>query len=312
MLICRIGRRFTSGNSGGKLLWCTLFFVCFEQLRAALAPGRCPSAARDPAPLAAAARAAGVAAKAWLACARRRGREAFAATRGADVLAREGEAAIDARAAAASASETQPDGAATRARLEPGTRLAARAGVVVAEASAAAATVFAALVASGARPAGAAAAQARFCAFLAEPEEGTEGTEGAEGFAARVPNESAFVSRRTRAARDPSSVSWPSRVFALRALAATLVPDTWGSLETSACASADALVPALAAWAASAVSDATSGGVGPLAAALFAHPRLPRLNEGAAAGDADAAEAVARLQRAVSYTHLTLPTILLV
>ena len=66
--------------------------------------------------MAAAARAVGVAAEAWLACARRRGREAFAATRGADVLAREGEAAIDALAAAASVLE---NGAATRALLAP-------------------------------------------------------------------------------------------------------------------------------------------------------------------------------------------------
>ena len=138
--------------------------ACLRQMRAALAPGRCPAAdPADPAPLAAAARAVGVAAEAWLACARRRGREAFAATRGADVLAREGEAVIDALAAAASASETS-----TTVCLEPGTRLAARVGVVVAEASAAAATVFAALVASGAQPAGAAAAQTRFCAFISE------------------------------------------------------------------------------------------------------------------------------------------------
>ena len=263
--------------------------ACLRQMRAALAPGRCPAAARDPAPLAAAARAVGVAAEAWLACARRRGREAFAATRGADVLAREGEAVIDAlaaAAAAASASETS-----TTVCLEPGTRLAARVGVVVAEASAAAATVFAALVASGAQPAGAAAAQTRFCAFISEEPDAEKclfSPRAEDDSSSAAPGKSEKVSRE--------KVSWPSRVFALRALAALLVPHTWVSLETSACVGAEALAPALAAWAASACADGAAGGVGPLAAALFAHPRLSRLNEGAAAGDADAAEAVARLQ----------------
>jgi hypothetical protein len=254
--------------------------ACLRQMRAALAPGRLPSAARDPAPLAAAARAVRVAAEAWLACARRRGKEAFKSDKGADLLAKEGEAAIDAlfAAAAEAGAETRVgDAGETSESREssqttelpvPGTDLARRAGIVVAEAAAAAATTYAALVASGARPEGAAETQTRFCAFLCLP----------------------------RSARDTRD-SWPSRVFALRALAALLVPNTWLSLETSACSSAESLVPALAAWAASAASDAAAGGVGPLAAALFKHPRLPRLNEGAAAGDADAAEAVARLQR---------------
>ena len=253
--------------------------ACLRQMRAALAPGRLPSAAVDPAPLAAAARAVRVAAEAWLACARRRGKEAFKSDKGADLLAKEGEAAIDAlfAAAAEAGAETRVgDAGETSESREssqttelpvPGTDLARRAGIVVAEAAAAAATTYAALVASGARPEGAAETQTRFCAFL-------------------------FLPRSARDTRD----SWPSRVFALRALAALLVPNTWLSLETSACSSAESLVPALAAWAATA-SDAAAGGVGPLAAALFKHPRLPRLNEGAAAGDADAAEAVARLQR---------------
>jgi hypothetical protein len=221
-----------------------------------------------------------VAAEAWLACARRRGKEAFKSDKGADLLAKEGEAAIDAlfAAAAEAGAETRVgDAGETSESREssqttelpvPGTDLARRAGIVVAEAAAAAATTYAALVASGARPEGAAETQTRFCAFLCLP----------------------------RSARDTRD-SWPSRVFALRALAALLVPNTWLSLETSACSSAESLVPALAAWAASAASDAAAGGVGPLAAALFKHPRLSRLNEGAAAGDADAAEAVARLQR---------------
>ena len=53
---------------------------------------------------AAAARAVRVAAEAWLACARRRGKEAFKSDKGADLLAKEGEAAIDALFAAAAVS----------------------------------------------------------------------------------------------------------------------------------------------------------------------------------------------------------------
>ena len=215
----------------------------------------------------------------------------FAATRGADVLAREGEAVIDALAAAAAASASETS---TTVCLEPGTRLAARVGVVVAEASAAAATVFAALVASGAQPAGAAAAQTRFCAFISEEPDAEKCLFSP---CAEDDSSSAAPGKSEKVSREKKKVSWPSRVFALRALAALLVPHTWVSLETSACVGAEALAPALAAWAVSACADGAAGGVGPLAAALFAHPRLSRLNEGAAAGDADAAEAVARLQR---------------
>ena len=238
--------------------------ACLRQMRAALAPGRLPSAARDPAPLAAACRAVRVAAEAWLACARRRGKETFKSDKGADVLAKEGEAAIDALFAAAAeagaretrvgddsreTSESRGSSPSTFIELPvPGTDLARRAGIVVAEAAAAAATTYAALVASGARPEGAAEAQTRFCAFLA-------------------PKPSAREPRAAKIFSTPSSSqtrnSWPSRVFALRALAALLVPDTWVSLETSACSSAESLVPALAAWAASAASDAAAGGVGP-------------------------------------------------
>ena len=79
--------------------------ACLRQMRAALAPGRCPAA--DPAdPRAAPARAVRAPRRRRPGARGAVGEEAFAATRGADVLAREGEAVIDALAAAASASET--------------------------------------------------------------------------------------------------------------------------------------------------------------------------------------------------------------
>jgi hypothetical protein len=44
-------------------------------------------------------------------------------------------------------------------------------------------------------------------------------------------------------------------------------------------ADAEDLTPALTLWALSAAADTAAGGPGPLAAALFAHPALPVLNE---------------------------------
>ena len=90
---------------------------------------------------------------------------------------------------------------------------------------------------------------------------------------------------------DPTADDWPARLFAQRALADVFFHR--GASDVGRERASD-LAPAMALWATSAGADAVSGGVGPLAAALFSRPSLRVLGEGAAAGAG--AESVARLQ----------------
>jgi hypothetical protein len=192
--------------------------------------------------------------------------------RGVEKLAKDGESALIALAHEATRMSTLE--AAVEAGV--GTSRGRAMGAVAAEAAAAAAAVWAALVASGARPAGAAAFQSFF-----------------------IPPALESSSLSSPAA----SAAWPTRVFAQRALAALIAPGSPLAVAVSRyqgypfVADGD-LTPSLTLWALSAASDVATGGVGPLAAALFAHPALPALNEGAAAGPA--AAAVTRLQVAAT------------
>lgn len=237
---------------------------CLRQLRGALSITRCPLPSDDPTPLTMVCRAVGIASSSWLVRARTVGPEIFSKIKGWELLTKEGEATIDTLYALAKNSSISGDDESSI--LTPGTDDARRIGIVIAEAAAAAATTYAALVASGAQAVGAAATQTRFCKFL-----------------------EAYVSAE-------SMESWPSRVFTQRTLAALLVPGTYLSEQTCYADNPEVFVPALSLWAASAATDVVAGGIGPLAAALFANQALSRLNEGAASGTSTAAEAIERLQ----------------
>ena len=237
---------------------------------------RSPSpASHDPAPRASVCRAVALAADAWRTAALANPAR-FAATKGAEKLARDGEAALAALAneAARCVGERTASRNGTRretcrrtnrvaerdaTRRAPGTSAGRAIGAVVAEAARAAATVWSALVASRARPADVDAAQAHFA--------------------------------RPELVDDPTADDWPARLFAQRALADVFFHR--GASDVGRERASD-LAPAMALWATSAGADAVSGGVGPLAAALFSRPSLRVLGEGAAAGAG--AESVARLQ----------------
>ena len=249
--------------------------ACLRQLRGALLPGRTPNFTKDPAPLLCVCRALGNAASAWLVTARSLGKEAFAKLKGFHGLVKEGELTMDALFEAACGDRNLETAAATASTsvtsgngVQPGSNDALATGAVCAEAAHAAASMYAALVASGAHQVGAEATQNRFEKYMDDVTWG-----------------SAYQS------------AWPKRVFTQRALAALLVPNTFVSQETHCAATAESLVPVLAYFARSTATDVVVGGVGPLAAALFVNPLLPLLNEGVAVGTAGAADAVARLQR---------------
>ena len=147
-------------------------------------------------------------------------------------------------------------------------------GAVVAEASASAAAMHAALVSCGACQKGAAAAQARF-------------------------NKPLYAS--TEKESNEESVShdgWTSRLFAQRALASLLGR---GLPLSDICATQGAgerLCDALALWTLGAGCDVWGGGCGVLSAALFSHPASLELSEGAPSGPG--AAKVQRLQRTIS------------
>jgi hypothetical protein len=147
-------------------------------------------------------------------------------------------------------------------------------GAVVAEASASAAAMHAALVSCGACQKGAAAAQVRF-------------------------NKPLYAS--TEKESNEESVShdgWTSRLFAQRALASLLGR---GLPLSDICATQGAgerLCDALALWTLGAGCDVWGGGCGVLSAALFSHPASLELSEGAPSGPG--AARVQRLQRTIS------------
>ena len=268
--------------------------TCIRQLRGALSGAHnLPRAHVDPAPRALACRALATAAAAWLDAVtseeytrkRQTPRETpseslatndlndeaseDAGWRGLETLCKEGEAALASLASEAAVVSSEA------AAVTVGSSTARAVAAVAVEAAAAAAVMWAALVASGACPPGAAALQ------------------------------QCFVPPVLRA--PTLAAAWPARVFAQRVLAALLAPGSplyYRSLRRLKSAQTtpwdppaveeEDLTPALALWALAAGADAATGGVTPLAAVLFAHPSLPVLNEGAAAGAG--AAAVARLQ----------------
>ena len=284
--------------------------VCLRQLCAPLLTSKgegrgyaLPAISADPGARAVAVRAVGSSRDAWI----KRGsllNEAVL-TRGhphLERLAREGEAALAALAAEAvraredaHQSEVGAHQSGVRASirdssssLEDGERVAIHHGAVVAEAAEAAAWMHAALVSCGACQRGAAAAQVRFC----EPELfGREGRDVDDGDGAR---------RDGPSSSDDSAGCWRSRLFAQRALAALLAPGPPQGLAAT-CTTRGAhetLGDALALWALSAGSDARAGGSAVLATALFSHPALIELAEGAPPSGPGAAR-VLRLRRAI-------------
>ena len=147
-------------------------------------------------------------------------------------------------------------------------------GAVVAEASASAAAMHAALVSCGACQKGAAAAQARF-------------------------NKPLYASTEKESNEESlSHDGWTSRLFAQRALASLLGR---GLPLADICATQGAgerLCDALALWTLGAGCDVWGGGCGSLSAALFSHPASLELSEGAPSGPG--AARVQRLQRTIS------------
>ena len=283
--------------------------VCLRQLCAPLLTSKgegrgyaLPAISADPGARAVVLRAVGILASAWA----KRGSALEANfTRGhphLERLAREGEAALAALAAEAvraredaHQSEVGAHQSGVRASirdssssLEDGERVAIHHGAVVAEAAEAAAWMHAALVSCGACQRGAAAAQVRFC----EPELfGREGRDVDDGDGAR---------RDGPSSSDDSAGCWRSRLFAQRALAALLAPGPPQGLAAT-CTTRGAhetLGDALALWALSAGADARAGGSAVLATALFSHPALIELAEGAPPSGPGAAR-VLRLRRAI-------------
>ena len=249
--------------------------MCLRQLCGVLAGARLPSADADAAHRAIALRALALASEAWRRAWTDAGASAASRWRGVDKLVKDGENAL--------ATARREASRLTACASAPGDAASRGVGAVAAEAAAAASATYAALVTCGARAPGAEAAQETFAAPVLRDDDDDDGDDGGGAGGGGGGG---------GATRDPRA--WPTRVFASRALATALAPGHPTHAGTPR--SRECLAPAMTLLALTAASEAASGGVGPLAAALFAHPAARALHEGATRGPG--AAAATRLQRA--------------